>query len=119
VGDLLQSIASESSRPGDLRRELPYHALNFLSPLVFNPRHTFNLLGALNERRQELAARREGGKIGEMDSAFFRGEGRPRFKNLAGAVFMLQSTPALVKVTESYWKIEDLRTALRERLAKM
>ncbi|MBI5766865.1 MAG: hypothetical protein HZA93_03670 [Verrucomicrobia bacterium] len=119
IGDLLQFNASENLRAGDWRRELPLHALNFFSPLVFNPRHTFNLLGGLNERRQELAARRAAAKIGEMDQAFFRGEGRPRFKNLAGAMFMLQSTPALVKVTESYWKIEDLRTALRDRLAKM
>jgi hypothetical protein len=119
VGDLLQFYANDNFRAGDWRRELPLHALNFLSPLVFNPRHTFNRMGELNERRQELAARRQGAKIAESDGAFFRGNGRPRFKNLGGAMLMLQATPALVKVTESYWKIEDLRTALHDRLAKM
>ncbi|MEY2881940.1 MAG: hypothetical protein RLZZ15_4320 [Verrucomicrobiota bacterium] len=118
LGDFIQFYAAEHFKAGDFRRDLPVHGLNVLSPLVFNPRHTFNLIGDLSAQRQELAARREAAKIGEHDKAFFAGAGRPRFKNLGGALFMRQSTPALVKVTESYWKIEDLRTALRARLAK-
>ncbi len=118
IGDFIRSYAHEHFQAGDLRRELPFHPLNALSPFVFNPRRTFNLIGDLTARRQDLAGRRQGETISELDRAFFADEGRPRFKNLVGTVFMFQSTPALTKVTESYWKIEDLRTALHDRLAK-
>ena len=119
IGDFIQFYAAEQFHPGDLRRELPFHALNFASPLIFNPRRTFNLVGELTARNQELAAHRQAGKIAESNRAFFADEGRLRFKNLAGALLMQRSLPALTKVTETYWKIEDLRTALRTRLATM
>lgn len=119
LGDFLEAYTRDHFLVGDFRRELPYRTLNPLSPLVFNPRRTFNLVGGLTARKQDLAAIRQGEKISELDRGFFASEGRPRFKNLAGAIFIAQSTPALMKVTEAYWKTEDLRTALGARLARM
>lgn len=104
--------------PSDFRVSLPRGVVAVFAPFVFNANRTFNLLGDLTEQNQDLAARRESVKLMENTRAFLAGAGRPRFKNLVGAIFIGVSMPALNKVTESYWKVEDLRTGLRERLAK-
>lgn len=116
LGDFLHAYVRDQLGALDLRRELPFRLLNPVSPLAFNPRLTFNVLGDLTARRQDLAARRQTDRLAELDKAFFAHEGRPRFKNLLGAIFISQTTPALTKVTETYWKIEDLRLALAGRL---
>lgn len=118
IGTFLQFYADANFSSGDFRRAIPFHALNFLRPLVVNPRLTFNLLGDLTARRQDLAANRQGEKLDGVDKEFFANAGRPRFKNLFGAWFIAASTPGLTKVTETYWKIEDLRLALADRLAR-
>jgi hypothetical protein len=118
AGDLFPVAARFSSADGLWRRS-PLHVFNVLSTLVYNPNRTFNTTGDLIEHLQDLAARRQSEKMTEIASAFFANEGRPRFKNLVGATLIFQSMPALTKVTQSYWSIEDLRTALRERLAGM
>ncbi|MEO6569123.1 MAG: hypothetical protein ABIO94_10215, partial [Opitutaceae bacterium] len=88
--------------------------------LVYNPNKTLNLYGDFTERLQDLAARREWGKIDPMAIAFFQNEARPRFKNLGGAVLFLQMVPAGYRgMLKSYWSTEDARAALHERLTKM
>jgi hypothetical protein len=118
IGNFIELYTTRAFPAGDFRRGLPYGALNFLRALVFNPNRTFNLIGDLTRRRQDAAAVRQTERIGEIDRAFFANEGRPRFKNLAGSAFIIQSTPNLTKVAESYWRIEDLRTALHRRLSE-
>ena len=100
---------------GDHGRLWP--AFNLLRPLLYNPHRTVNLLGDLYADMEELAARRESGKIGPCEEAFLAQAGRPRFKNLLGAVNFSIDLPAFTRVVEHYWKAEDARTALLARLA--
>ena len=92
-------------------------ALNFVSPLVYNPHRTFNLQGQLTADLQELAARRDLKGFAAREHEFFTREGAPHFKNSLGTTLLSMRTPAYGKVLESYWKIEDARTALAVRLA--
>lgn len=95
------------------------HLLNILGPLVYNPRKTINLFGDLTEQWQNFAARREIDKIEPATKEFFRTTGRPRLKNLLGSIVLVRLSPSYSRVLENYWKIEDARAALRERLEKM
>lgn len=92
--------------------------LNFIGPFVYNPQRTMNQYGDLIAELQELAARREHGKFDLRTDEFWRNEGRPRFKNFAGASIGRMSTPALGLVTENYWKVEARRLALLAQLEK-
>ncbi len=90
--------------------------VDLLGPLVYNKQRTLNLYGDLIGELQELAARREGGKIDLRANEFWANEGRPRFKNFYGPAISRMTAPALSKVVDSYWKIEDKRLALIARL---
>ena len=96
---------------------LPLQLLRLPSACIYNPRRTVNLLGDLNERLQELAARRETARMGPAQDAFFRTVGRLWFKNVLGAMLLRKFIPRLARATESYWRTEDLRTTLVGRLA--
>jgi hypothetical protein len=99
-------VTAENERLPWLRRPL-----NLVSPLVYNPRASMNLLGRLNAELADLAARREVGKVGPRSAEFVSREGRPRFKNFMGSM-ILGWTPAYSKVVDTYWKAEDQRAAL-------
>jgi hypothetical protein len=90
--------------------------VDLFGPLVYNKQRTLNLYGDLIGELQELAARREGGKIDLRANEFWANEGRPRFKNFYGPAISRMTAPALSKVVDSYWKIEDKRLALIARL---
>ncbi len=112
----------ETATLGDIihwdRRSGPfYHLLNVISPFVFNPQRTLNLYGDLIGELQDLAARRESGKINLRDTEFWTQEGRPTFKNFGGRMVSRMVNPSLSKVVERYWKIEDKRLALLATLA--
>jgi hypothetical protein len=96
---------------------LPQRLLNALSPIAYNPRRTFNVLGDYVDQVQNLAARRDIGQLGAADQTLTRDVNRPRFKNVAGSFLGTMIQPTYVKVVESYWKTEDQRAALRHRLA--
>ena len=113
----------EDSTLGDIihweRQSGPiYHLLNVVSPFVYNPQRTFNTYGDLIGELQDLAARRESGKINLRATEFWSHEGRPSFKNFAGRAVSLLTSPALSQAVESYWKTEDQRTALLAQLAR-
>ena len=91
---------------------------DLFGPFVHNPQRTLNLYGDLIGELQELAARREGGKIDPRAKEFWAREGRPRFKNFGGTSVAIMFTPALSQPVASYWRIEDKRTALLATLAK-
>jgi hypothetical protein len=91
---------------------------DLFGPFVHNPQRTLNLYGDLIGELQELAARREGGKIDPRAKEFWAREGRPRFKNFGGTSVAIMFTPALSQAVDSYWRIEDKRTALLATLAK-
>jgi hypothetical protein len=108
IGDL----ASLADKPTLFR-----HPLNLISPIVYNRRASANLYGDLLADLRELAARRETTRMGPRNDEFFQREGRPRFKNFAGAIMVQQAFPSMTKVVEAYWKTEDMRLSLRARLA--
>jgi len=117
LGDLVTEMA-KSWGQDSFRDYLPQRLLNVIGPFAYNPRRTFNVYGDLMERLQELSARRELGRLTPVASEFIKTEGHPRFKNLIGTLIFPMGVPAFNKVTESYWKTEDLRTRLRDRLAQ-
>lgn len=97
--------------PGWLR-----HVANIVGPFVYNRRTTFNLYGELVAELQELAARRQSDRLQTRGDEFFAHEGRPRFKNFAGALSLREIAPAYTKIIETYWKVQDTRTALLAQL---
>ncbi len=95
---------------------LLFTLVDLFGPFVYNKQRTLNLYGDLIGELQELAARREGGKIDLRANEFWANEGRPRFKNFYGPAISRMTAPALSKVVDSYWKIEDKRLALIAQL---
>jgi hypothetical protein len=85
-------------------------------PFVYNRERTLNLYGDLIMELQEIAARRESGKIDLRTAEFWVNEGRPTFKNFCGRMISIMTSTPLGKVVENYWKIEDRRTALIAQL---
>ena len=108
-GDLVQRKTDD--------RPVLLSSLNFISPLLYNPRRTYNLNGALTVDLQDFAARRDLKGFAAREHEFYTREAAPHFKNYLGATLIAMRTPAFAKVVESYWKTEDLRTALAARLA--
>ncbi|HVS52945.1 MAG TPA: hypothetical protein VHD62_11380 [Opitutaceae bacterium] len=92
-------------------------SMNLLSPFVYNPRRTYNLQGELTARLQEFAARRDLKGFAACERDFFARDAAPSFKNFLGTALLTVRTPAYGKILESYWKVEDARTALAVRLA--
>ena len=90
--------------------------LQLLSPFVYNPRATFNLAGDVSADLQDIVGRRELAKLDPRTERFIKEEARPRFKNLLGLLLLQQITPAYTKVSENYWRTQDLRAALLTRL---
>ena len=117
MGDILVLMSRDAEHRDGFRRFLPPTLLNILSPLAYNPRRTFNTMGDLTAQLQDFAAHRETSRMTPCGQEFLTNEGRPRFKNLAGAMIAFQWIPAFTKVAETYWKIEDKRAALLARLA--
>jgi hypothetical protein len=114
--------AAPGRRMGDLfaldsrdRRVIWQAQLNVLSPFVYNPRHTANVYGELMADLGDLAARRETARIDARMEIFFVRENR-HFKNRMGTVLVGNMVADYPKVTESYWKMEDARSALEQRL---
>ena len=87
-----------------------------MSPFIYNPRRTINLMGELNSELQDLAARRESLK-GSRAEAVYAEKTRPRFKNFVGAVLIDLATPAYTKVVAAYWELHDHREKLAGLLA--
>jgi hypothetical protein len=120
LGDYIGMTAN--NRPGSykfLSQPVPRQLLNWLSPFVYNPRKTLNLYGDLTEQLQDIAARRELEKNDPTHMAFFDREARPHFKNAVGPILLFGTVPAYSRIIEAYWKTEDARAALRERLVTM
>ena len=86
--------------------------------LVYNPVATVNLQGQYTKELADLAERRELAGFGTRAEAFVSRNSRPHFKNLVGRLLISMATPAYGRVLDTYWKIEDLRTALAADVAK-
>jgi hypothetical protein len=106
LGDLMFRVSSPWLRRG----------LNTVSPLVFNPRATFNLYGDFVAEEQELAANREFDQLAARTKTFLEHTARPHFKNFVGTLLLGVTTPILSAVAKSYWKAQDTRAALLARL---
>jgi len=115
--------AFTAQRAGDLvavnwnsQRFVGQGALNLLSPFLYNPRHTTNVLGEVTVELEDLAARRESKKVDARSEAFSAIEGR-RLKNRLGSALVVNHlNPSYERLVDSYWKSEDERPALRSRL---
>lgn len=102
----------------DHRRPAWKRGLLGLFRLVYNPIATANRYGALTAELADLAEHRELASFGTRSAAFVAANSRPHFKNMAGGLMLSMTIPSYNKVLDSYWKIEDLRTALAADLAK-
>ena len=109
AGDVIQ--VTGSGKHGWLRG-----FLNLASPLIYNPRATFNRYSRLSEDLQDIVGKRELEKMGPRMETFMQREARPHFKNLAGLLLLRQMVPSLQKVAENYWLTQDLRAALLARV---
>ncbi len=89
-------------------------ALNLVSLVFYNPRRTANELGALTAEMTELAAHREIEKMALRLQEFDVLKHLP-LKNPLGALLVGQRWD-LDKIAASYWKLEDQRTAIHDRL---
>ena len=116
-------VACTGQRVGDLvainwnsQRFVGQGALNLLSPFLYNPRHTTNVLGEVTAELQDLAARREPKKLDTRSVAFSAIEGG-RLKNRLGSALVINHLSlSYERIVDSYWKGEDERSALRSRL---
>jgi len=112
IGDILAESGHGEDRPW-LRR-----AFNAASPLVYNPRATFNLCGDLFGDLQDLAGRRQIAQLNPRTEKFIERDSRPSFKNLFGKLLVRMVIPAYTKVIENYWRNQDERAALLARVTK-
>ena len=110
VGDLLGAHGNGNERPW-MRR-----LLNAASPFVYNPKATLNLYGDLSADLQDIAGRRQLAELGPRVQRFLGEDTRPRFKNMLGTLYLREVIPAYSKVTENFWKAEDVRAALLARI---
>ena len=92
---------------------------NVVSPFIYNPKATFNLYGRLASDLQDLVGKRELDKMDPREKAFFAEDAKPRFKNLFGRLMIRSVVPVYFKVSENYWRTEDMRVALLARLKAM
>jgi hypothetical protein len=122
IGDVLAGVEYESKLKPGVRS-----LLNAISPLVYNPRRTVNLMSELSREYQDLAARRElQTERSEINYTSFKPERaeliyqektRPHFKNFVGPILADKSWPAYGKIVRSYWELHDAREKLIARLA--
>ncbi len=91
------------------------HALNLISPFVYNTRRTVNLMGDVNSELQELAARRQSIDAPRA-AALIAEKTQLRFKNFVGSIIADRAVPSFYKVADSYWKVQEMRDALAARL---
>lgn len=84
-------------------------------PFLFNPQRTINLYEDMSAELMALAVRRD---VPDVDAELRRFLARRQtpIKNLGGPAFLSRITPAYRKILEAYWRSDDLRLALQERL---
>jgi len=106
------------SGPGGPLAEVPLfqQVMAIVEPFTYNPRATLNLYADLTTDLEEIVGRRQLDKLAARDERFHSEEGRPRFKNMAGALFLRQAIPAHQKISTTFWKVQDERAALLARV---
>jgi len=96
------------------------HPLNWLDPLLNNPRATLNLAGDYFNRLADLAAKRDfAGMTTLGDKLQIESSGAVPIKNLGGRIMLSEAVPAFSKVAQQYWQEQDLAVALLARLKTM
>ncbi len=110
AGELFTYYDSRSTHPW-LRA-----VMNAASPVLYNPKATFNAYGRLVGDQQDLAATRDYAGMEARNAAFLATDAAPRPKNFIGRLMLRSMVPAYVNVTKNYWRTEDLRAALTKRL---
>jgi hypothetical protein len=93
--------------------------LNTFSPFIYNPRATLNRIGDLYADWQERAAHRQLDQLDACWKRFNDEQSRPSIKNVCGRWLGPEMIPAYDKVIANYWRNQDQRAALLDRLAKL
>jgi hypothetical protein len=112
AGDVVTSLGTAEKHPWIPR------ALNALSPLIYNPRATYNRKGELFADWEEYAAHRHVDQMDARWKVYYDKCSGPGLKNVFGNALVVETIPAFTKVSENYWLTEGLRTALVARLTK-
>ncbi len=92
-------------------------SMNLVGPFLYNRHRTANLRSEFTANLQELAGRRDMEAFSRAQNAFLERAVSPRFKNFMGNFLLTFTTPIYTQVVTSYWKTEDARIALLDRLA--
>lgn len=90
--------------------------MNAASPVLYNPKATFNAYGRLVADLQDAAARPDYAGMEARNAAFLASDATPRAKNFIGRLMLRSMVPAYVNVTKNYWRTKDLCAALAKRL---
>ncbi|MBI5380546.1 MAG: hypothetical protein HZA31_01470 [Opitutae bacterium] len=102
------------------RSSLAHKWLNLLSPFLYNTRASTNLRLELLSRLAKLAEARALKPVGTLGDALKADLRRQHgMKNLAGRKIVQQALFSFEKAAQSYWETQDMRVALRERLAAL
>ncbi|HWA16069.1 MAG TPA: NACHT domain-containing protein [Gemmatimonadales bacterium] len=98
-------------------------AVGWLEPVIFNRQATLNRWDRLLADLEELSLRRDFAGIERRWQEFAAAESRQRFKNIGGAWFSWSFQSRLnwedrgKELAENYWKVEDRRAAVAEKLS--
>jgi hypothetical protein len=103
---------------GPVRHPWLRQFFNSVSPFVYNPRATFNIYGDLYLDLEDIIGRRQLDQLDPRMKRFFTQDVRPTFKNFFGKLLAQMFVPAYSKVSESYWRTQDMRGALLARLSR-
>ena len=106
LGDIYAGYGSGDKHPW------LHRAYNVVSPFVYNPRATFNIYGDLYVDLQDIIGRRQLEQMNPRMKKFITQDARPSFKNLYGKLLAQMMIPPYSKVSENYWRNQDLRAAL-------
>ncbi len=104
-------------KPSSARR-LAGVLLGPIRDLVYNPVLTANQIGDHFQAMGDSAARRDAAAVTKSSQAFFQDPGLAMpGKNYAGRRLMALAIPAFGKVVDTYWKADDQRAALLQRVS--
>ena len=112
LGDLTGEYGS-----GGIIPKMLGQPLNWIEPLLFNPRATLNLGGNYFGELADRAALRDFAGMSTLPGKYdLAGSGMVPMKNVGGRQILSCAIPAFSKMAEQYWKEQDAMTALLNKL---
>lgn len=94
--------------------------LNWLDPLLYNPRATLNLAGDSFNKIADLAAKRDLAGIEAFTTNLVGNwDGAVPVKNIGGRFMLSNAMPVFRGMAKQYWQVQDAAAAMLDRLKKM